>query len=443
MTLDLVFGGKTFPVPKRAVFELFEHHRLPLEATTYAVQSSVPVAIFEAFANSLKTQSKISVTKENAAPLSLLAQEFFLPDLAAECATLSVPVDQFSRLSDRLCKLELQVSSVSRPPRKIEEKIESQEEALENLRQEVERQGESIGSKVAVVVSRVDELEREFEKMRGEIKAVKDSSAAEIGKLKSVPGLETLRSEFDVVRLALERLQLDFARIVPSEPGGSPGLATVPISPTTVPPVQQPTRNPPSSPDPGRARAGVDCPMKAAFPLLRTGSMSKDQRDAIMREIRKSLDGIIFYLTTKHGGNVHEKGIVTITSMSVRDGISYAVQNIANLTSNESFASKEAPGQWICWDFREMRVRPTHYAIWTQFLDSWVVEGSLDGTSWTEIDRRTGSRDFEGGYQSANSFVVSKSDEFRFIRLTQTGSNSSGRHRLLLVSVEFFGTLYE
>jgi hypothetical protein len=31
----------------------------------------------------------------------------------------------------------------------------------------------------------------------------------------------------------------------------------------------------------------------------------------------KSLEGIISYLTRKHGGNVHDKGIVTITSKSV------------------------------------------------------------------------------------------------------------------------------
>jgi hypothetical protein len=37
-----------------------------------------------------------------------------------------------------------------------------------------------------------------------------------------------------------------------------------------------------------------------------------------------SLDGIIFYLTRKHGGNVHENGIVTITSKSVyKDKPSY------------------------------------------------------------------------------------------------------------------------
>jgi hypothetical protein len=36
-------------------------------------------------------------------------------------------------------------------------------------------------------------------------------------------------------------------------------------------------------------------------------------------KVAESLEGIISYLTKKHGGNVHEKGIVTIASKSVYD----------------------------------------------------------------------------------------------------------------------------
>jgi hypothetical protein len=72
----------------------------------------------------------------------------------------------------------------------------------------------------------------------------------------------------------------------------------------------------------------------------------------------ESIDGIISYITRKHGGNVHDKGIVTITSKSVFSN--YAVRNAADLTSNSLFSSKNQPGLWVCWDFHEMRVCPTH-----------------------------------------------------------------------------------
>jgi hypothetical protein len=71
-----------------------------------------------------------------------------------------------------------------------------------------------------------------------------------------------------------------------------------------------------------------------------------------------SLDGIISYLTRKYSGNVHDEGIVTITSKSVRSGC--PVRNLANLASQERFASMGCSNEWVCWDFGEMRLRPTH-----------------------------------------------------------------------------------
>jgi hypothetical protein len=141
-------------------------------------------------------------------------------------------------------------------------------------------------------------------------------------------------------------------------------------------------------------------------------------------------------------------GIVTITLKSViTDDPMFAPKNAADLTSGSQFSSNDEPGQWICWDFREMRVRPTHYTIWAAWLKSWVVEGSLDGESWTEIDRQTNNQDF--------SFAVSNPAGCRFIRLTQTdGPHWKVRHGddeldlrpvdfLLFYAVEFFGTLSE
>jgi hypothetical protein len=150
-----------------------------------------------------------------------------------------------------------------------------------------------------------------------------------------------------------------------------------------------------------------------------------------------SLDGIISYLTRKHGGNVHDKGIVTLTSRSVvYDDASHALRNVANPTSDSYFCSKDEPGQWICWDFHEMRVLPTHYTITCRFLMSWVIESSLDGEAWTEIDRKTDNEDYA-------TFTVSKSAECRCIRLTQTGKNHTRNYDLRILAVEFFRTLLE
>jgi hypothetical protein len=93
----------------------------------------------------------------------------------------------------------------------------------------------------------------------------------------------------------------------------------------------------------------------------------------------KSLDGIISYLTRKHGGNVHDKGIVTHTSKSVlNDDSKYAMRNVADLTSGSYFESQNEPGQWVCWDFRELRVRPSHYTMTSWRLKSFAGLYELD-----------------------------------------------------------------
>jgi hypothetical protein len=100
-------------------------------------------------------------------------------------------------------------------------------------------------------------------------------------------------------------------------------------------------------------------------------------------------NGIISYLTAKCDGNVHDRGVVKITASSVSR--TYYPQNAADLEDNPSFRSEDEPGQWICLDFKTLRIEPTHYTIRTgceNQLKSWAVEGSDDGASWTEIDRR-------------------------------------------------------
>jgi hypothetical protein len=240
---DLVFQGKTYTVPKQSISDLLEHRKL-FGPTCYTVESSVPVPVFASFVRWLKTRTKISVTKENAAFLSFLASEFFLLDLRVECDTFQ-------------------------------------------LKSEPER----------------------VEKLKGAFRQTDN------GRSKAI-------------------------EISITEPN--------------------------------------------------------------------SLDGIISYLTKQHGGNVHKKKIVVITSRSGRsclqthpaDVVLFAVRR----QNREKYWSEDFPGQWVCWDFREMRVRPTHCTVSAFGLNSWVLEGSVDGESRMELDRQTGHDNFRYGDKS--SFAV-------------------------------------
>jgi hypothetical protein len=70
-----------------------------------------------------------------------------------------------------------------------------------------------------------------------------------------------------------------------------------------------------------------------------------------------------------------------------------------------------------------------------------MVESSLDGEAWTEIDRKTDNEAFNP-FGTA-SFAVSNSAECRFIRLTQTGKRHFGNDQLAIRAFEVFGTLLE
>jgi hypothetical protein len=84
----------------------------------------------------------------------------------------------------------------------------------------------------------------------------------------------------------------------------------------------------------------------------------------IFPNVSTPLEGIISYFTREHGGNVHDRGIVKITSSEpYSDSSSYAAKNVADLTADSWFYSKNAPNQWLCYDFGDRRINLTHYSI--------------------------------------------------------------------------------
>jgi hypothetical protein len=108
------------------------------------------------------------------------------------------------------------------------------------------------------------------------------------------------------------------------------------------------------------------------------------------------LDGIISHLTAKFGGNVHDRGVVHITANRVLSNHpNYAAKHVADLGTDSNFYSANDANQSICFDFKKMKITPTHYSIRTNssgpnssHLKSWVLEGSKEGNSWIEFDRQ-------------------------------------------------------
>jgi hypothetical protein len=330
---ELYHQGVRYAVPRPSLDPFFNCRPELLSALGYEVQSFVPVDIFATFVQSLQTRTKVEVTAANVDFLLLLAHEFFLNDLKANCACfLHRSPNTVPDLADRLLLLEKQISASGW--RTVQDTLSGHEAAL------------------AAICQRLSALE---ESLWG---------------LKSAPN------------------------------------------------------PPPTSAAPIAAPPAVRLPKDGVF---------------VMKAPR-SLDGIIAYLTAKHGGNVSAKGIVTITAKSYES----LAQNVAELKEQTSFYSAGSSGQWLSWDFRERRVTLTNYTLTSYYLKTWALEGSLDGDSWFLLDRRKDTQDFvKYGAQAASFDVTGKPRQCRFLRITQTASSHNKDDYLILYAVEFFGTLKE
>jgi hypothetical protein len=165
-----------------------------------------------------------------------------------------------------------------------------------------------------------------------------------------------------------------------------------------------------------------------------------------------SIDGIISYLSRQCNGNVHTNGIVTITGNPYGESTEYAPLNAANLTENSHFYSKNEPNQMLTYDFGDRRINPTHYSIRSRhdgldnnfYLRSWVIEGSIDGQTWRELDRREDDATLKSG-NKVRVFEVRLSTDCRLVRLHQIGPNhySNPDNRLVVSGFELFGSLHE
>jgi hypothetical protein len=168
---------------------------------------------------------------------------------------------------------------------------------------------------------------------------------------------------------------------------------------------------------------------------------------------------------------VHDRHVVEITSGSFEKETvganphsgaygnfrSFAAKNAADLETGSCFYSAyrhrledilHTRNNWICYDFKERRIVPTHYTIRTYWngpgsghLKSWLVETSADGESWREVAHEENNGQLNGS-RFTGTFAVADG-ECRFIRLVNIGRNHYGNDCLAVSAWEIFGSLIE
>jgi hypothetical protein len=154
-------------------------------------------------------------------------------------------------------------------------------------------------------------------------------------------------------------------------------------------------------------------------------------------------------LTERCGGNVHERAVVEVPANRPMDGHPTRVPRSAVDPGNDSshFCSANDKDQSIRFDFKQMKVRPTHDSIRAQnsgtngqHLRSWVVEGSQDGSSWPVVDCPDDPGDLNNAYAECQ-FAISGLDTFRMIQLRQRGQNHQPDNYLCFTKFDIFGWL--
>ena len=163
----------------------------------------------------------------------------------------------------------------------------------------------------------------------------------------------------------------------------------------------------------------------------------------------KEFNGIMQYLTSETGGNIHDNGTIEISSNSI-SGSSHP-KNLVDY-QNENFYdpyNSKSKDSFVLFDFKDKLVQLTGYSIKShtdRFLKSWSLSVSNDGETWEEVDRHENDSILNKAKKVANFQISTKKDKYyRFIRLLETGYcwYCEERYDGMFENMEFFGKLQQ
>jgi len=111
----------------------------------------------------------------------------------------------------------------------------------------------------------------------------------------------------------------------------------------------------------------------------------------------------------------------------------------------------ESRSNWYLFDFKSLRILPTHYTIrhgWKRgkfCLRDWIFEGSSDGVTWTVIKQHDNDRTLEMSPTNSKVWALgyAQSTErpkcFKYLRVRIIAPNSHGSYTLSMSGFEVFG----
>ncbi|OHT05566.1 hypothetical protein TRFO_26633 [Tritrichomonas foetus] len=156
--------------------------------------------------------------------------------------------------------------------------------------------------------------------------------------------------------------------------------------------------------------------------------------------------GIIYGLTQE--GWLEENVLVASSSASES---SHSVNELLNEDINRYYQSQNEDNSWISFDFKERKVKLTHYKLrsgrktgsgfgnndkFGDKIKNWVLECSNDGKEWINLDTKT---NYSSGWSMVSTNEVTCEDFYRFFRLRNTGLNSNNNYSLVISCIDFYG----
>ncbi|KAJ3440880.1 hypothetical protein M0812_12878 [Anaeramoeba flamelloides] len=164
-------------------------------------------------------------------------------------------------------------------------------------------------------------------------------------------------------------------------------------------------------------------------------------------------NGIIFYIGT--GGikdpfsnpSKKQKCNFSVKVSSIKRGDPLGV----TARKMNEFWTRDVPASWVLFDFGPKRtIIPNYYTIRhggnyrADSLRNWDLQGSNDCQNWTVLSKHRSDNSLNGKFATF-SWPINKhqNTDFRYLRLLQSGYNSSHHNFLALGGVEFYGELYE
>jgi hypothetical protein len=132
-------------------------------------------------------------------------------------------------------------------------------------------------------------------------------------------------------------------------------------------------------------------------------------------------DGVFSYLIKECGGNIHDQGIVKFSASS-KNNSGYMIQSVVDFNTSIGCYGTNS---WMCFNFQRSRIISSHYSIrsrtdcYCDYPRLWVIEGSDDGETWSEMDSRRNIEELRGLRQE-KCYMIPDPQKVRMIRIRQT-----------------------